>query len=108
MWGKSPIVCCKAWGRRSMRRPVVRPIATGKVGEAAEFTCLPDTLTLQMKSPRAPVKSESESGPGKENAMFALEVLVSLFLVRLVLPVGLLLLVGEWIRNRQNAELYGR
>jgi hypothetical protein len=41
-----------------------------------------------------------------ENAMNAFEILFGLVLVRLVLPGGLLLLIGDWIQRRQRAGFY--
>ncbi len=41
----------------------------------------------------------------KEDAMYELTVLVTLVLVRIVVPVGLLLLVGESVRNRKRPGL---
>lgn len=38
--------------------------------------------------------------------MNAFEVIFALTVVRLVLPLGLLLLVGEWARSRQHARLH--
>jgi hypothetical protein len=40
--------------------------------------------------------------------MDALEVLLTLFFVRLVLPVGLLLLIGERVRSQQRRPYYRR
>jgi len=40
--------------------------------------------------------------------MNAFEVLFTLVFLRLVLPVGVLVLVGEWIQSRQRAQLRGR
>ena len=34
--------------------------------------------------------------------MDALNVLVTMFVLRLILPVGALLLLGEWMRNHQR------
>jgi hypothetical protein len=36
--------------------------------------------------------------------MDALSVLIGLTVVRLVLPVGLLLLAGEWVRTQQSRQ----
>jgi hypothetical protein len=44
----------------------------------------------------------------KENAMNAPEVLLILFLLRLVIPFGLLLLIGEWVNRRERARFYRR
>lgn len=38
--------------------------------------------------------------------MNATELMLTLFLARLILPFGLLLLVGEWIRRREHAQIY--
>jgi hypothetical protein len=40
--------------------------------------------------------------------MDALQVLLTLFFVRLVLPIGLLLLIGEWVRNHRRLPLVRR
>jgi hypothetical protein len=42
-----------------------------------------------------------------EDGMYPITVLLTLVLVRIVLPVGLLLLVGEFIRARRRAALKG-
>lgn len=39
--------------------------------------------------------------------MNALEVLLTLVLIRLVLPVGLLLVIGEWSRSREHPRFRG-
>lgn len=39
--------------------------------------------------------------------MDAIQVILPLFLIRLVLPIGSLLLIGEWLRNHQHAT-FGR
>ena len=36
--------------------------------------------------------------------MDALNTLLTMLVLRLILPVGALLLVGEWIRNHQGAQ----
>jgi hypothetical protein len=46
--------------------------------------------------------------PEKENAMYAIEVLLPLFFIRLVLPLALLLAVGQLVRNHQDAQRLGR
>ena len=38
--------------------------------------------------------------------MNATELMLTLFLVRLILPFGLLLLIGEWIQRRERTHLY--
>jgi hypothetical protein len=40
--------------------------------------------------------------------MNAPEVLLILFLLRLVIPFGLLLLIGEWVNRRERARFYRR
>ena len=40
--------------------------------------------------------------------MNATEILLFLFMVRLVLPFGLLILFGEWMSRRENARFMGR
>jgi hypothetical protein len=34
--------------------------------------------------------------------MYGVEVMLTLFVTRIVLPFGLLLLVGEWVRRRET------
>ena len=43
----------------------------------------------------------------KENAMNAFETVAVLFALRLVLPIGLLLLLGELVRGRELHRRYG-
>lgn len=43
----------------------------------------------------------------QENAMYALDVVLGMTLFRVILPVALLLMVGEWA-NRRVRRLYGR
>lgn len=43
---------------------------------------------------------------GKEIPMNAIEMVVILTLVRLVLPFGLLLVIGEWIHGYERARIY--
>ena len=33
--------------------------------------------------------------------MFGIEVVLTLILVRIILPIGLILLLGEWVRRRE-------
>ena len=40
--------------------------------------------------------------------MNAFEVLFTLVFLRLVLPVGLLLLIGEWIQSRRRGQFHSR
>lgn len=40
--------------------------------------------------------------------MDALEVLLPLFFMRLVIPVGLLLLIGEWMKSRARTTYHRR
>jgi hypothetical protein len=40
--------------------------------------------------------------------MNAFETLATLFFLRLVLPIGLLLLLGEWVRNREPRRYFTR
>lgn len=40
--------------------------------------------------------------------MNAIEYLVLLTVLRLILPIGALLLLGEWIRNREPRRQYRR
>ncbi len=42
----------------------------------------------------------------KENAMNAPELMLALFVLRLILPFGLLLLIGERMRRRERARFY--
>jgi hypothetical protein len=44
----------------------------------------------------------------RENAMDAVKIIFTVFVLRLVLPVGLLLLLGEQITRRSGAKHYGR
>jgi len=41
-----------------------------------------------------------------EKSMDALEVMITMLVLRLVLPVGLLLFVGELIRNRRRTRFH--
>ena len=41
-----------------------------------------------------------------EKEMDALEIMITMLVLRLVLPVGLLLLVGEWIWKRRQARFH--
>ncbi len=43
----------------------------------------------------------------KENAMNAFETVAVLFALRLILPIGLLLLLGELVRGRELHRRYG-
>ena len=43
-----------------------------------------------------------------EDAMNAFEVLFTLVILRVVVPVGLLLLVGEWIQSGRRGRLHLR
>ena len=38
----------------------------------------------------------------KENAMNGSEIILLLFVVRLVIPFGLLMLIGEWLRRKES------
>jgi hypothetical protein len=60
-----------------------------KDGGAPEFT-------YRLEKPKLRAKDTE-----KENAMNAFETVFTLFLLRLVLPFGALLLLGEWIRSRE-------
>ncbi len=42
----------------------------------------------------------------KENAMNATELMLTLILIRLIVPFGLLLLIGEWMQRRERAHYY--
>lgn len=44
----------------------------------------------------------------RENAMEAFKIMFSVFVLRLVLPLGLLLLVGEQLARRSRADHYGK
>ena len=37
----------------------------------------------------------------KENAMLGAEIVLTLILIRVILPMGLVLLLGEWVRRRE-------
>jgi hypothetical protein len=43
----------------------------------------------------------------RENAMDAFKIMFSVFVLRLVVPVGLLLLAGELLARRSRASHYG-
>jgi hypothetical protein len=43
----------------------------------------------------------------KENAMFGTEIVLALILIRVILPVGLMLLLGEWVRQREIHYWFG-
>ena len=64
-----------------------------KDGGMPEFTSRPETPKLRVEVREQILR--------KENAMNALETLVILFALRLALPFGALLLLGEWIRSRE-------
>ena len=38
----------------------------------------------------------------KENAMFGIEVILTLTVIRIILPIGLMLLFGEWVRRKET------
>jgi hypothetical protein len=40
--------------------------------------------------------------------MYAFEILFSMVVLRLVLPIGILLLIGEWLRSRQRGRFQHR
>ena len=42
---------------------------------------------------------------GKEDVMNALIYFLLMVLIRLVIPFGLILLIGEWLRVRQIAQM---
>ena len=52
-------------------------------------TLLTDTLDVK------------ENANQKENAMNATEYVLFLSLIRLIIPFGLILLIGEWMRKRE-------
>jgi hypothetical protein len=62
------------------------------------------TYTLDVITPAPTLLTEVESGQEMENAMNAFEVLFTLVFLRLVLPIGVLLLIGEWIQSRRRAR----
>ena len=39
--------------------------------------------------------------------MFGIEVILTLILVRIILPIGLVLLLGEWVRRREINYWFG-
>ena len=39
--------------------------------------------------------------------MFGIEVVLTLMLVRIILPIGLVLLLGEWVRRREINYWFG-
>jgi hypothetical protein len=55
-----------------------------------EFTLFSSSLKLRWKVDE------------KENAMFGTEVIVVLMLIRILLPLGMLLWIGEWVRRRET------
>jgi hypothetical protein len=42
---------------------------------------------------------------GKENAMNALEMMLILMILRLILPFGLLLMIGEWFHRYEQTRI---
>lgn len=64
--------------------------------------------TVNEITDRPPVRRPSDAGGQKENAMDAVGVLLILVLVRLVLPVGSLLLIGQWVKGRKLEPPYRR
>ena len=39
--------------------------------------------------------------------MFGIEVVLILMLIRIILPIGLMLLLGEWVRRREIHYWFG-
>ena len=62
----------------------------------------PPNLHLMLLSRTLEAKSR------KENAMNATELMLILVLIRLVLPFGLLLLIGEWLQSQERSRPYRR
>ncbi len=79
--------------------------------------------TPQTRSPKRPQKQKQKLGrhPNlrltrphlklkailrKENAMNATELMLVLIFARLIIPFGLLLLIGEWMQRRERAHYY--
>ena len=60
-----------------------------KDGETPEFTPVSESPKLRVELLR------------KENVMNATNFVILLFAIRLILPLGLLLLLGQWVRSRE-------
>jgi len=39
--------------------------------------------------------------------MFGIEVVLTLMLIRIILPIGLILLLGEWVRQGETRYWFG-
>ena len=50
----------------------------------------------------SPLFINCECSIGKENAMFGAEVVLVLMFIRIVLPVGLVLWIGEWAKHKEK------
>ena len=67
--------------------------------------------TNRLRLERVLAKSEvpsSRVARERENAMDAFKIVFTVFVLRLVLPVGLLLLVGEQLAKHNRARQYRR
>jgi hypothetical protein len=85
----------------------IRP--KGRDGHGAKPTDMGSVKMLQSEAMNGGV-SEFTSGSyrpklkanlGKEVAMVGLEVVIILLFVRIILPIGLIMLVGEWVHRRE-------
>ena len=94
--GQIPHVLEKSWGYTSRSGIRQEPHAVHrKLGELTNLRPTPGSHTLK-------------ANPRKENAMNATEILLFLFMVRLILPFGLLILFGESMNRRERARFSGR
>ena len=85
------------------------PVLRHKVGDGAELSThrlVP--YTVVAITPARTRLAKVEAGKELENEMNAFEVLFTLVFLRLVLPVGVLLLIGEWIQSRHHPRFHWR
>lgn len=90
--GAHPHIC--AWG--------IRLSAEKRWGETRIYS-----LTRIAYTESEVKRNKKKEIHRKENAMNAFETVVVLFALRLVLPIGLLLLLGELVRGRETHRRYG-
>lgn len=85
------------------------PISASKDGVVSEFTShLPLIYTESGSELARRFLQVHEAGiQDKEDAMLELTVLFTMVFVRIILPVGLLLLIGELSRSRKRSTLRG-
>ena len=69
---------------------------------------MPFPYTVIAITPARTLLAQEESGKELENEMNAFEVLFSLLFLRLVLPISVLLLIGEWIQSRLRGQSHWR